>query len=227
MERSSQLTTLSVFPLQLKNFFGYNKFKKSLATELTEDQIESNTFMIDQEIESMQSILDKQELVVYDAVGADLIQTSDEKELSKLKKLVKLSLAPQSTQKFHIVDDAKGINLELRCLPPIEIFILLPDSYPSNAAPLYMIAESVNSKKLFYEPMCNFLYERLNERWSEDMIVLYDIVILIKDDFINGFLESDAFTANGKFKANSSGQIEIHYSSGQDFQKVYDDAMAA
>lgn len=51
--------------------------------------------MIDQEIESMQSILNELELKVYEGINAELIEVTDEKEREKLKKLVKLSLIPQ------------------------------------------------------------------------------------------------------------------------------------
>jgi RWD domain len=112
---------------------------------------ENNQFMKDQEIESMQSIYNEHEFVVYDNPDSSIIEATDEKELQALKKLIKLSLIPQADPtKFHIVDTAKDINLELRCLPPIEVFILLPESYPSNGAPLFMMANTLPSNTLFY-----------------------------------------------------------------------------
>ena len=92
---------------------------------------------------------------------------------------MKVSLVPQTSSKFAIVDCTKGITLELRSLPPIEVLILLPESYPSNASPLFMLDGANQSNRLFYEPMRNFLYERLNEKWAEDTIVLYDCVYFV------------------------------------------------
>jgi hypothetical protein len=74
--------------------------------------------------------------------------------------------------------------------------------------------------------MKTFLYERLNEKWTEEMIIVYDCTILIKDELIPLFLESDAF-ASSKFKSLGSNIIELKFQSGIDFQKVYEDAMAA
>jgi hypothetical protein len=145
--------------------------------------------MIDQEIESIQSILNEQELVVYDinATGdsTSLIQ-GEEAELACLRKLVKFSLIPQCNEaRICMVDQTKGINLELRSLPPIEVFVLLPESYPSAGCPLFMMASSIASNSLFYDSMRTFLYERLGEKWTADMLVLYECCIYIKDEFLD------------------------------------------
>jgi hypothetical protein len=109
--------------------------------------------MIAQEIESLQMILTDKEIEVYDSIDSDKIETLDESERSKLTKMIKLSLVPKIPEgsKFHIKDVPKDINLELRSLPPVELFILLPDSYPSNSGPLFMMPNTQNSNALFYE----------------------------------------------------------------------------
>ena len=50
--------------------------------------------MIDQEIESMQSILNEIELKVYEGIPSDIIEIADNKEKEKLRKLIRLSLIP-------------------------------------------------------------------------------------------------------------------------------------
>ena len=79
-------------------------------------------------------ILTDKEIKVYDSIDADVIESLDDGERTKLMKLIKLSLVPKIPDgiKFHMIDVPKDINLELRSLPPIELYILLPESYPSN-----------------------------------------------------------------------------------------------
>jgi hypothetical protein len=98
-------------------------------------------------------ILTDIEIEVYDSIESDKIDTSDDSERSKLTKMIKLSLVPKITEgvKFLIKDVPKDVNLELRSLPPVELFILLPDSYPSNSGPLFMMPNTQNSNALFYE----------------------------------------------------------------------------
>jgi hypothetical protein len=133
----------------------------------------------------LQNIYNEFELTVYENSDSSLIDATDEKELLAIKKMIKLSLIPSSDPvKFHIIDGAKDIDLELRCLPPIEVFILLPATYPSNGAPLFFMGPTNYSNTLFYESMKTFLYERLIEKWTPDMTVVYDCSMLIKDDLI-------------------------------------------
>lgn len=166
----------------------------------------------------MQSILNSQEFEVYDSLEASVLETSDGIMPDKLKKLVKLSLIPKcESHKFHLLDGAKDINLELRCLPPLELFVAIPESYPSSSPPLFLITHTIESNVLFYEPMRTFLYERLLEKWSEDNIVLYESVVFIQDELISSFLESDAFAAaSSRFKLcpNDPKVVEIKYQSG-------------
>ena len=137
---TSQLVTL---PLQLKSFFGYNKFKKIInqGQALGDEKVQGNFDMIAQEIESLQMILTDKEIEVFDSMESDKVETSDDSERSKLMKMIKLSLVPKIPEcvKFYIKDVPKDVILELRSLPPLELFILLPDSYPSNSGPLFLM----------------------------------------------------------------------------------------
>ena len=89
-----------------------------------------------------------------------------------------------------------------------------------------MVANSMNSNFLFYEPVRTFLYERLGEKWQEDMLMLYEWVSYIQNELMDQFLESDAFTSNKKLK-RAGDKIEVRFSSGADFQKVYEDSITA
>ena len=100
-----------------------------------------------------------------------------EKEKSKIKKVVKLSLIPNCNKRFMLVDGPKEISIELRCLPAIELYILISDSYPSSMGLLFLM--STDSGTTFYEPFKNFLYQKLNEKWVEDMIVLYECIYFV------------------------------------------------
>ncbi|TNV81070.1 hypothetical protein FGO68_gene6496 [Halteria grandinella] len=51
--------------------------------------------------------------------------------------------------------------------------------------------------------------------------------MLIKDDLIPLFVESDILTLGGKFKVAANGLIELKFQSGVDFEKVYQDVMGA
>lgn len=153
MEKSASLC------LPLSSFFGFARFKKSLRVDLTEDQKQSNQEMLEQEIESLQSILNSVEFTIYEPSHLQ------GEEVGRISKLIKLSLVPQSHKKFVAVDVPKGISLELRCLPAIELYMALPDSYPSCGGPLFMLSETHTSNGLFYEQMKSFLCERLGEKW--------------------------------------------------------------
>jgi|LauGreDrversion4_2_1035121.scaffolds.fasta_scaffold49915_2 hypothetical protein len=107
--------------------------------------------MINQEQESLESILNEEELQFFENTGPEFIDSPDEKERLRLKKLLKLSLIPQCTNKFCIVDSPNDLEVELRCLPPLELFILLPDSYPSNQGPIFLMPNTSSSNNLFYD----------------------------------------------------------------------------
>ena len=64
----------------------------------------------------------------------------------------------------------------IRALPAIELIIALPSSYPSNQRPLIL------QKNPFYRDNSNFeefMVEKINEKWSEEMPVLYEIAIFL------------------------------------------------
>lgn len=105
-------------------------------------------------------------------------------------------MIPNCSKRFILIDGAKDICIELRCLPALELHIALADAYPSNLGPLFIMTTP------FYEPFKKFLYEKLNEKWVEDMIVLYEIVYFIQDEFLNSFFENGDI---GPIKSNDRG----------------------
>ncbi len=89
---------------------------------------------------------------------------------SRVNSIVKLSLVPNCERKFIIHDIPKDIKVEMRKLPPLEVMIVMPDSYPSHHKPLLLLLTQ------FYTPFSGALYEKLNEQWSEENPVMYQIV---------------------------------------------------
>ncbi len=136
------------------------------------------------------------------------LKTDKEEERSKLRKLAHFSLIPNCSKKFLLIDGAKDISVELRCLPAMDLYILLSEGYPSSNGPLFLMNTP------FYQPFKSFLYEKLNERWVEDMMVIYECVFFVQDEFLNQFFENGG---NGQFKINNKGQIELKYNSSSEF----------
>lgn len=67
--------------------------------------------------------------------------------------MFKLSLIPNCNKKFVLIDAAKDIVVELRCLPAIEVYLAIPNAYPSDIGPLIL------STTPFYAPFKEFLEE--------------------------------------------------------------------
>ena len=123
--------------------------------------------------------------------------------MAKIKKGAQLSLIPNCSKKFLLVDGPKDINVELRCLPALEMTVLLPEAYPSTMGLM------VHMNTPFYQPLESFLNEKLNEKWVEDMIVLYECVYFVQDEFLNAYFDSEG--GNDTFKINQKGQVEIKF----------------
>jgi hypothetical protein len=102
-----------------------------------------------------------------------ILATGNADLLNKIKKVIKLSLIPNCSKKILITDSPKDISIELRCLPALELHILIPESYPSNSGPMFLMTTP------FYEPFKNFLYEKLCEKWNEGSIVVYECVYFV------------------------------------------------
>jgi hypothetical protein len=117
--------------LDLARFCNYEAFIK--AEELGEETLVENKEMVEQEIESLEATLNSVELQ-HSSEPRNLQSDSDN---GKILQSVTLSLIPKCANKFIINDLQRGIKVELRCLPAIEIQAILPAQYPSNIGPLF------------------------------------------------------------------------------------------
>ena len=191
----------------LEGFGNYSQVKQVIGKGIDEDKIAENREMIEQEIESMASILNTTEFSVVDNIE-DTIISSDASLSSHVHKLVLLSLIPTSSSwRFLIRDLPKSISIELRCLPPLEILVALPDSYPSDSAPLIKV-----KKTSLYEGMEGWLVDRLGEKWAEGNMVMYECVYYVQDEFLTNFFDDYSSGEGDKYQVNKDNkQIEIGY----------------
>lgn len=109
------------------------------------------------------------------------IDTLKKEELDELdiKFLIMLSVVPKFQEdaiSFQIIDKVMGNEINMMALPLIELVIALPSSYPSNQRPLFLQRIKFYSEYGKYD---DFIIDQLNEKWSEDMPVLYDIAIFL------------------------------------------------
>lgn len=197
----------------LASFSSYDQLSKDIS--LDDDQLSSNRELIEQEIESLQSIMNSQECEILSKSEALTYEKPD--QINMVNTVLKLSLIPNCSKKFSIVDAPKDIHVELRCLPAIEVIIVIPDIYPSHGRPLLLLATQ------FYEPFKNILYENLNEKWYETL-VLYEYVCFIQDELLNSYFDSDCKI---QLQVNDKGNVEIKYNSSAEFQKIFDETVKA
>ena len=72
-------------------------------------------------------------------------------------------------------------EIMVRALPAIELIVALPESYPSHSKPIFLQTQQFYSEYGNYQ---EHLIETINEKWSEEMPVLYEIAIYLQDDFL-------------------------------------------
>ncbi len=151
--------------------------------------------MIDAEIESITSILNETE---FKDLGLDVFNQEEDSIISEVARVFKLSLIPNCNKKFVLIDAAKDITIELKCLPAIDIIVAIPKAYPSSVGPLFFVDAP------FYEPFKKFPYEQLNQKWQENSMVIYEVIIYIQDELLNAFFEESGF---GQEMLNAEGQV--------------------
>ena len=86
-------------------------------------------------------------------------------------------------------------ELNVRALPEVELLMALPDSYPSNQRPLIFQANKFYEEYGTYQ---QFMIDTINEKWSDDMPVLYEIVIFLQDEFMEQYAEQIGFADHPK-----------------------------
>lgn len=147
-----------------------------------------------QEIESLGSILNEKEIqtkIVADIMSQEELLEhfggieKDELVENDVKFLVKMSIVPKmedDSVKFTFIDQVMKNEITIRALPPVEIVIAITSSYPSKMRPLFVQTTPLYSK--WIPEMEKFLCDSLNEKWSEEMPVLYELAIFIQDEFL-------------------------------------------
>ena len=124
----------STLPITLPAFSNYEHLLSP--PSLDADQKQSNFETIESEIESLKTILNEQECFIHDK---SFFPPSEPYVLESIAQVIKLSLIPNSQKKFVLTDVPKGISVELRCLPAIELYVILPEFYPSSGMPLLLL----------------------------------------------------------------------------------------
>lgn len=157
--------------------------------------------MTEQEIESLKSILNENEVqminvadvasqdeLAKDFVGLDLTQL----KAKDIKFLVRLSIVPKIEEGkvvFLFNDIVMKNEVLMRALPPVDLLIAVNSSYPSQCPPMFVQVTSFYKK--WQTRMEKFLIERLNEKWSEEMPVLYEYAIYIQDEFLEAYFNEN------------------------------------
>ena len=94
------------------------------------------------------------------------------------------------------------------------MIIALPNSYPSNQRPLFLFTNQFYQKYGKYQ---EFMIEKINEKWSEEMPVLYEIAIFLQDEFIEQYCEQESI----------SSECTITFETGQEAHSYLSMAQAA
>ena len=93
--------------------------------------------------------------------------------------MIQLSLVPNFEGKITARNVTKGVDVELRRLPPLELQISLTTAYPSAVAP------NIKVLSQFYAPYESLIQDLLREKWYEgSMGVLYDYSQFIQDELL-------------------------------------------
>mmetsp|Transcript_10662 Transcript_10662/g.17919 ORF Transcript_10662/g.17919 Transcript_10662/m.17919 type:complete len:310 (-) Transcript_10662:395-1324(-) len=72
----------------------------------------------------------------------------------------------------------------------VELIIVLPQAYPSHQRPLILQASNFYAEVFKIE---DYIVQQLNEKWTEEMPVLYDLATFIQDDLIEGYHQEGLF----------------------------------
>ena len=164
----------------LAQFYNYGK---QFEYEVGEEGEQENREMTADEIMALTQTLNEKEI---EEISPDQIEQKFEGKItpsdlqdSKISTIITLSIAPkfeESFVKFQILDLVANNLIHMRALPTIELTLCLPTSYPSRSPPLILQTNK------FYEevlPINDYIYEKLSEKWAEEMPVLYEMAIYL------------------------------------------------
>ena len=98
-----------------------------------QEKLEENVEMTEQEVESLFSILNSKEISKIE--NPEVLGISQEDMTSSgISQVILLSLVPKfpESYKFIFEDKVMKNDIQVHALPPLELLIALPNSYPSN-----------------------------------------------------------------------------------------------
>jgi hypothetical protein len=99
-----------------------------------------------------------------------------------------MSVVPKHPGDLEIkfVDEVSGTSVPIRALPAMELILALPPSYPSHSRPLFY------QENDFYSGAYKTLItNEINQKWSEEMPVLYEIAIFLQDEFMEIYMSEN------------------------------------
>lgn len=193
--------------------------------------------MTEQEIESLKSILNENEVqmikiadvasqdeLAKDFVGLDLKKLQD----NDIRFLVRLSIVPKIEEGkvvFLFNDIVMKNEVLMRALPPVDLLIAVNSSYPSQSPPMF--AQVTSFYKKWQTRMEKFLIDQLNEKWSEEMPVLYEYAIYIQDEFLEAFFNENPDALEGTilrtdFKDSTSANMMINMAQ-KGYRRLFDE----
>lgn len=121
-------------PLELHHFYNWNDYTEE-DPECDEEKAQENADIVEGELEALASILSEQEYQKVEDQESILAQ-SVTNSVRDVMHVMNLSIVPNFDQKIHAKDIVKGLMLEFRKFPAIELTIAMVKAYPSNKAPL-------------------------------------------------------------------------------------------
>lgn len=127
-------------PLELHHFYDWSTYTGDVE-ECDEEKATENADIVEGELESLASILNEHEYNKVDDIDSVLAQ-STASSLKDVLHVMNLSIVPNFDGKLHAKDRVKGLALEFRAFPAIELTIALVKSYPSHRAPLIALKGS-------------------------------------------------------------------------------------
>jgi len=87
--------------------------------------------------------------------------------------VLNLSIVPNFDGKIHAKDKVRGMQLEFRKFPAVELSVVLTKAYPSHRAPLMAL------RGPFYQKFKSTLFTKLAEIWLEDSPAIYEMICQI------------------------------------------------
>jgi len=128
-----------------------------------------------------------------------------------------LSIVPNFDGKLHAKDRVKGLALEFRAFPAIELTIALVKSYPSHRAPLIALKGS------FYQRFKSTVLSKITEIWAEDCPAIYEMVMTMQGDLLPVLMEEYP----DELVQDDNGDITIEFENAMELESGLEEANSA